>query len=459
MKVIVFSAAFFSVLSILSAQDHSEFIEGPFASPQEVTETCLTCHEEAGDEVMSTRHWQWQGEEFELKDGRKIALGKRNLINNFCIAVTSNWPRCTSCHIGYGWKDMTFDFTDPLNIDCLVCHEQTGTYKKSPAGAGYPEENVDLLKVAQSVALPKRANCGTCHFDGGGGTGVKHGDMDDSLYEPSAELDVHMGGNDFQCTECHLTEAHKISGAGHGSMAEGVNHISCMDCHDEETHSKSILNQHIKTVACETCHIPEFAKAEPTKIWWDWSAAGYDEEKDKDEFGKDIYDKKKGEFVWAKNVRPKYLWYDGSADYYIPGDKIKPGEIVELNKLNGNIIDPASKITPFKVMRGKQPFDPVNNDLIIPKLYGDGGYWKTFDWNLAAENGMKAAGLDYSGKYDFIETKMYWPINHMVVPKEVALKCTNCHGKNGDKYLDWKRLGFRDDPIKKGRRSEGNIAK
>ena len=251
MKVIVFSAAFFSVLSILSAQDHSEFIEGPFASPQEVTETCLTCHEEAGDEVMSTRHWQWQGEEFELKDGRKIALGKRNLINNFCIAVTSNWPRCTSCHIGYGWKDMTFDFTDPLNIDCLVCHEQTGTYKKSPAGAGYPEENVDLLKVAQSVALPKRANCGTCHFDGGGGTGVKHGDMDDSLYEPSAELDVHMGGNDFQCTECHLTEAHKISGAGHGSMAEGVNHISCMDCHDEETHSKSILNQHIKTVACD----------------------------------------------------------------------------------------------------------------------------------------------------------------------------------------------------------------
>ena len=31
-----------------SAQkDHSEFIEGPFDLPQEVTDTCLGCHEEA----------------------------------------------------------------------------------------------------------------------------------------------------------------------------------------------------------------------------------------------------------------------------------------------------------------------------------------------------------------------------------------------------------------------------
>ena len=44
---------------------------------------------------------------------------------------------------------------------------------------------------------------------------------------------------------------------------------------------------------------------------------------------------------------------------------------------------------------------------------------------------MKAAGLEYSGEYDWIETEMYWKLNHMISPKENALKCKDCHGKGG----------------------------
>ena len=47
----------------------------------------------------------------------------------------------------------------------------------------------------KSVGLPTRDNCGKCHFDGGGGNNVKHGDLDESLYFPQKDLDVHMGGN------------------------------------------------------------------------------------------------------------------------------------------------------------------------------------------------------------------------------------------------------------------------
>ena len=65
-------------------------------------------------------------------------MGKKNVINNFCIGVSSNESRCTSCHIGYGWKDENFDFANSLNIDCIICHDRTGTYKKFPTGAGYP---------------------------------------------------------------------------------------------------------------------------------------------------------------------------------------------------------------------------------------------------------------------------------------------------------------------------------
>lgn len=427
--------------------DHSEFLQGPFDSPQAVTETCLMCHEEAGEEIMKTRHWNWLGDEFETANGKKIKVGKKNLINNFCIAVSSNWPRCTSCHIGYGWKDETFDFSNPNNIDCLVCHDQTGTYKKEPTGAGMPAEQVNLADAAISVGKTTIKNCSDCHFNGGGGSGVKHGDMDESLIEPSAELDVHMGGLGFTCTDCHTTENHKISGASHGSMAAGNNHISCTGCHgDEGVHEKSVLNNHLYSVACETCHIPTFAREEPTKTWWDWSTAGKDKEVVKDKYGMPLYNKKKGSFVWKEDVVPEYFWHNGKADYYRYGDKIDTNSVVQLNKLAGSMNQPEAKIAPFKVMRGKQIYDSENNYLIVPKLFGKGGYWKTFDWNAAAEKGMKSVDLAYSGNYGFVKTAMYWPINHMVAPAEQALKCADCHSPNPDSRLDWKALGYRKDP-------------
>jgi hypothetical protein len=50
------------------------------------------------------------------------------------MSIISNEARCTSCHAGYGWKDATFDFTDMTKIDCLVCHDTTGTLQESPHG-------------------------------------------------------------------------------------------------------------------------------------------------------------------------------------------------------------------------------------------------------------------------------------------------------------------------------------
>jgi len=440
----------FLICGIAFSQSHKELITTPCSSPAEVTKICLSCHEDAGGEVLHSNHWRWLDEEFPSKGGTK-AMGKKNFINNFCIAVPSNWARCTSCHAGYGWKDDTFDFTKADNIDCLVCHEQTGTYKKIPTGAGMPDKTSDLLAAAQSVGRPTRKNCGICHFDGGGGTGVKHGDMDDGLYEPSKDLDVHMGGKKFLCIECHKSEKHHIKGASHGSMAAGANHIYCSDCHKENVHKNASINKHMTTVACETCHIPEFARAEPTKVWWDWSKAGQAGRDSADEYGKETFNKMKGEFVWKKNVVPTYAWYNGRAEYYSFGDIADPDKIVRLNTLGGSINDPSAKIAPFKVMRGKQIFDTRNKYLIIPQLFGKDGYWTTYDWNSASVNGMKTVNLAYSGSFGFIETEMYWPINHMVAPKEKALKCASCHGANG--RLNWTALGYTGDPMKSANRS------
>jgi hypothetical protein len=62
--------------------------------------------------------------------------------------------------------------------------------------------------------------------------------------------------------------------------------------------------------------------------------------------------------------------------------------------------------------------------------------------------GARLAGLNYSGKYGFTETLMYWPLTHGVVPKDKALTCNDCHGATS--RLNWQALGYGMDPMKKG---------
>ncbi len=462
MKLVLRIVAFFAFLFLVSLtlkdsekHDHSDYFSDAFATPQDVTKACIECHEEQAEDFMKTRHWKWEGDEFEVEGKGKMKLGKKNIINNFCIAVPSNEPRCTSCHPGYGWKDNSFDFNNKENVDCLVCHDQTGTYTKTPTAAGMPDPKVDLLAVAKSVGKSTTQNCGKCHFNGGGGEAVKHGDLDPSLLKRDKNVDVHMGGLGFQCTDCHKTEHHKITGASHGSMAQNTNHISCEDCHSTaKLHKNSVLNKHTESIACETCHVPLIGRNMSTKTYWDWSTAGQKED-EKDANGTYTYSKMKGDFKWETNVVPEYRWYNGSAQYYNIGDKVDTSKVVELNKINGSISDRHSKITPFKKMMGKQPYDSKNNYLIVPKLFGENGYWKIYDWKKASEIGMQTVGLDFSGEVGFIETSMLWTQNHAVAPKNLSLKCNDCHTKGT--RLNWEALGYQGDPMKKGGRAKNKL--
>jgi len=109
-------------------------------------------HAEEAGEVMQTVHWTWESKPYQIPGhDDPVTIGKKNSLNNFCIGIQSNWAGCTSCHAGYGWEDAEFDFTDSEKIDCLVCHDNTGTYLKGDAGQ--PAEGVDLAYVAQSVTL------------------------------------------------------------------------------------------------------------------------------------------------------------------------------------------------------------------------------------------------------------------------------------------------------------------
>jgi octaheme c-type cytochrome (tetrathionate reductase family) len=410
-----------------------------------VTQTCLECHPDAAQQVMGTVHWTWKSDSVEVAwADQPVATGKANVLNNFCIGVQSNWNGCTNCHAGYGWEDAGFDFGDELAVDCLVCHDQSGTYVKG--SAGQPVEGVDLVAAAQSVGSPTRQNCGACHFGGGGGDAVKHGDLDSTLANPNENVDVHMGRHDFQCIDCHQTADHLITGRSISVSVDDANQIACSDCHTGEVHPDDRLNSHLATVACQTCHIPSAAVRLPTKVEWDWSTAGEDWPEDTHE-----YLKIKGSFIYEDEYVPEYYWYDGEvATRYLMGDVIDPDETTPLNPPGGSIEDATSTIWPFKVHRAVQPYDATYNYLLQPKTVGEGGFWTDFDWDQAFELGSEATGLPYSGEYGFVRTDMYWPITHMVAPAEEALTCAECHGPDG--RLDWEVLGYHGDPVDWGGR-------
>jgi octaheme c-type cytochrome (tetrathionate reductase family) len=450
-----------------STADHSKFesLQGPFESGPEVTKACLECHNEAGHQFTKTIHWTWEYEN--PVTGQK--LGKKNLVNTFCTNARGNEGMCAQCHAGYGWKDDSFDFSKQENIDCLVCHDRTGTYYKTPPSRGNKACSVmfeglppiQWAKVAQSVGRPGRENCGACHFFGGGGDGVKHGDLDSSLDFPNHDLDVHMDskGLNFACTTCHVSSQHEIAGSryemaahdskGRGKPGEQRNAASCESCHGTSPHDKDELvgiklNGHVDKIACETCHIPTFARGGvATKVDWDWRTAGktrngegYQESNYIQGNGehRHTYRSIKGDFKYGENVKPYYAWFDGTMRYTTIDTHFDPAKApIEVNSFSGSHDDGVSRIWPFKRMHTVQPYDKGNDTLVYMHLWGDDkdAYWGNYDFGRAIKVGMAQYNIPYSGEYGFIDTYSYWPITHMVAPHEKALGCEECHSRDG----------------------------
>ena len=352
-----------------STANHERFeaLQREFASGPDVTEACLTCHTEAAKQMMQTTHWTWRDRVSDGTEGGSRWAGKgAGAINNFCLAIDSSEPRCTSCHAGYGWKDKSYDFAVERNVDCLVCHDRTGTYRKFPTDAGHPNYVAkewpkgsgktvpppELGYIARHVGRTSRATCGSCHFFGGGGEGVKHGVLDATLVEPNREQDVHMNarGAAFACTECHTTVNHRIAGRYHDRPASedreyamrGTRQsaLGCESCHGRAPHSsKPKLNDHTDKVSCQACHIPWLAPSKPTKMWWDWSQAGKFDTNGQPFVARArassssspplgeapetvVYDSMKGSFLWAWKAVPEYAWFNNRLRQTVAGDPI-----------------------------------------------------------------------------------------------------------------------------------------
>ena len=456
--------------------DHTNLIAGAGSLNREnVTQACLRCHEKTGQDILRTAHWTWQGRTPDIPGNEhSTSVGLRTTVDNYDISLIPN-PKLTSAfHIGDVAQPA--DWSDPTKIDCLICHDSTSTYSRNPEAATF-----DWRSAAAAVGRPSRANCGHCHFTSAAGPGVKSGDLSPALVDPPDEADVHMWKFDLRCQDCHTTRSHQIAGlAFNAPVVE--ERTGCEKCHGPEPHGitgvlSRHIDNHVKTVACETCHVPLFARQYPTRLSVDFSKAGPKlPEAPVLKFGRPVLDPRFGEQTWGQNVVPEYRWFDGTRRNTQFGDKIDPSRPVVLNAPLGDKHNAQAKIFPFKLHRAVQPYDRGQNVLAAVKF--EDGLWKDYDWAKAVEEGMRAVGGTFSGEVGFVPTEMYSAVHHEVAPAKRSLGCADCHapqnvscarchsgavGMNQPEHtrrvypqtaesFDFKALGYEGDPAVTGGR-------
>ena len=452
-------------LALAADQSSPEYKHKDYFEHYEGTKTCLQCHQKEAECVFRSQHYQWKGAATHISNAKGRLLGKMNTINDFCTNPGgANWigliknkedevitRGCSACHAGLGEKPSeTMTQAQLENIDCLQCHAsgyRRDVYEKDKKGGGWEwkpilwQNQEGLDSVSKRISLPKRVMCLRCHASSGGGANYKRGDIEYVLANTDRDYDVHMGtdGVSFECIQCHRGEDHRIKGRGSDLSANDVaSTLRCEDCHGQTPHrTNADLNRHTARVNCTVCHIPTFARTDPTDMFRDWSKPEYHQ--DTDRYTATIQ--------FGKDVTPAYTWFNGNTREQFLGEPLKKDGAgnIEMMVPEGSRADDASKIFAFKVHRAK-----------LPVLDGKG--WvipidvEEFFQNGELDHAVKAAAeSDYGVKnasYQFQPTIRYMGIFHGVRPAKYALGCKDCHGENS--RMDWKQLGYGSDPAGAG---------
>jgi len=243
-------------------------------------------------------------------------------------------------------------------------------------------------------------------------------------------------GNNLQCVDCHAGEDHRVLGRGTdlaGSDTPG-DRLTCGKCHGEAPHELPVLDRHAERVYCTTCHIPTFAKDNPTDMVRDWSTPQYHEDADK----------YSATITLEKDVPPVYAWFDGTTLAQLPHEPARISEdgTVGMMLPHGSKADPKSKIYAFKLHRGKLPILRDKKwiiPIVVEEFFADG------EIDKAVRNAAKEFYGIEDAEYDWIDTERYMGIFHEVPPADQALGCLECHRPGG--RMDWKALGYDGDPM------------
>ena len=399
---------------------------------------CLSCHIDKAEDMYASTHYQWQGETPYMTHGPQMQGKIEAAVNSYCINILGNWEACGSCHVGLGSQPVAADNptqSQLANIDCLICHQKE--YKRTKVNGSFVPDTVNMTislnEAVRTVHRPVRANCLKCHAKAGGGDAVKRGDLAlASANTTDVQYDIHMSvsAGDLNCQECHIVRNHRIAGKGSDLRPTDLDmHIACSACHTNKAksfgHSSANIGRHVARIACQTCHIPYYAKdandsiaTEATEIHRTWLstsslAVPFHPSSSK-----------------ANNIVPKYrFWNRYSANYLL-------GDVAQLDSTTGGYptsrpegfvddVGPDSKMYPFKYKTAEQPILNATGQLVAldTKVF-----FETADPDQATSAGLVNMGYSGNEAYSWINTDTFQLLNHQISPASQALTCSDCHG-------------------------------
>ena len=363
-----------------------------------------------------------------------------------------------------------------------------------PADAPLPGGPMALTteRAARTAHGTDRTSCLSCHARAAAADGAKRGDISSANVAPPVALDVHMspeaGGVNLTCSNCHNvnssvangvgTSAHRVKGRGLDLRVNDAPRFTCDNagCHSATPHGNvsngSQLDRHSTRVACQTCHIPTYAKVVtnangttsgiPTETVRNWAEPVLSQTACNGRGGW-LPEELKG-----SNLRPTYAWFNGTSEIYYLGEKLAaldttagrtkaltvdmaavldlaPGtKSYVLGKPNGSVTDTSAKIYPMKEHWGKLAVNTATNE-IVPQSTIE--FFRTGSWCRSVAKGLGKADNQLDtlcpDQHSPIPTEAvavpvhtYQTLNHGVERQANALgaanQCNHCHTGNGN---------------------------
>lgn len=205
------------------------------ASQYAGTETCKTCHEDAGKTFDKGPHWktlsdkhhgpQWQGCESCHGPGKAHAesADPDKIIRFAGLSREESSKRCLTCH-EFGEEHANFLRSEHLknNVGCVDCHS-----------AHHPQIQARLLKASQP------GMCYSCHLE-------KKADFSKPFHHK-----VNEGL--LQCTDCHNPHGGFLTRQLRATNAQDT---LCFNCHTDKAGPFAFEHAPVKTEGCVSCHAP-----------------------------------------------------------------------------------------------------------------------------------------------------------------------------------------------------------
>ncbi|WP_296809344.1 PKD domain-containing protein [Thiocapsa sp.] len=351
------------------------------------------------------------------------------------------------------------------------------------------------LAAAQNVHATTRQSCLNCHAGAAGADGAKRGDLSRENINPSVTHDMHMSpdGANLTCSDCHNAignkgEGHRMRGRGLDLRANDVaERFSCETggCHDSQPHGDfsntlgSSKDKHAMKVACQTCHIPSYAKAAVgTEVARDWQDPHPSDSACNGRGGWLPREDKGG--LGTASLIPSYTWFDGTSEVVyleesltgvptVPLDATVAASFVgnfsaeddayALGMPNGDVTSENAKLYPMKKHWGKLARKDDTNSLVGHSTFE---FFRTGSFCRAVAVGLgenpddpfvcptgKPGSTEMPPGASTVPVFTYQTINHGVEPDSNALGgdtagCGTCHGElsGGPARLDMQGLGY-----------------